>query len=180
MFWEEFVDPAEADDVRNLVQAIAAGAPSREHDNTWMTSAGERVSIAWTCTPLPEIDERKLFSSPALDITERKRIAEELRASRARLVRAEEQARRALERNLHDGAQQRLVALSVALRLVESKIEPTPAAPRRSSTARARSSTQHSQSSASSPAGSTPPSSPIAACGRRSRRWQRERRSRSS
>ena len=126
VFWEEFVDPAEADDVRSLVQAIAAGEPSREHDNTWMTSSGERLSIAWTCTPLPEIDERKLLLITGLDITERKRIAEDLRASRARLVRAEEQARRTLERNLHDGAQQRLVALSVALRLVESKIESDP------------------------------------------------------
>jgi signal transduction histidine kinase len=41
-------------------------------------------------------------------------------------VRAEEQARRGLERNLHDGAQQRLVALSVALRLVESRIPGDP------------------------------------------------------
>ena len=123
VFWDEFVDPAEADDVRGLVQAIAAGEPAREHDNTWLTSAGERLSIAWTCTPLPEIDERQLLLITGVDITERKRIAEDLRASRARLVRAEERARRALERNLHDGAQQRLVALSVALRLVESKIE---------------------------------------------------------
>jgi signal transduction histidine kinase len=51
-----------------------------------------------------------------------------LRASRARLVRAEETARRALERNLHDGAQQRLVALSVALRLVESRVDTEPEA----------------------------------------------------
>ena len=82
--------------------------------------------MAWTCTPLPEIDERTLFLVTAVDITERKRVDEELRASRARLVRAEETARRALERNLHDGAQQRLVALSVALRLVESRLDSDP------------------------------------------------------
>ena len=74
VFWEDFVDPAEADDVRSLVQAIAAGGPSREHDTTWITSSGERLSIAWTCTPLPEIDERKLLLITGLDITERKRI----------------------------------------------------------------------------------------------------------
>ena len=120
-------------------EAIAAGEPAREHDNTWLTSAGERLSIAWTCTPLPEIDERQLLLITGVDITERKRIAEDLRASRARLVRAEERARRALERNLHDGAQQRLVALSVALRLVESKIESDPDGASSSSQARARS-----------------------------------------
>ena len=44
---------------------------------------------------------------------------EELKASRQRLVAAQDQERRRLERNLHDGAQQHLVALKVKLRLVE-------------------------------------------------------------
>ena len=42
----------------------------------------------------------------------------DLRASRARIVEAGDTARRKLERDLHDGAQQRLVSLSVVLRLV--------------------------------------------------------------
>jgi signal transduction histidine kinase len=55
---------------------------------------------------------------------------EELRESRARIVEAGDTARRRLERNLHDGAQQRLVALSVGLGLVETKLahDPTAAA----------------------------------------------------
>jgi PAS domain S-box-containing protein len=128
VLWEDFVDPAEADEVRTLVEAVQGGAPPKEHDNTWLTRDGGRLSVAWTCTPLPEIDERRLFLITGVDITERKRTAEDLHASRARLVRAEDRARRALERNLHDGAQQRLVALSVALRLVESKLAADPAA----------------------------------------------------
>lgn len=44
---------------------------------------------------------------------------EELRASRQRLVGAQDQERRRLERNLHDGAQQHLVALKVKLGLAE-------------------------------------------------------------
>ncbi len=44
---------------------------------------------------------------------------DELRASRQRLVTAQDEARRRLERNLHDGAQQQLVALKVRLGLVE-------------------------------------------------------------
>ncbi len=44
---------------------------------------------------------------------------EELRQSRQRLVSAQDQERRKLERNLHDGAQQHLVALKVKLGLVE-------------------------------------------------------------
>jgi signal transduction histidine kinase len=51
---------------------------------------------------------------------------EELRESRSRIVEAGDEARRRLERNLHDGAQQRLVALSVALGLVETKLAADP------------------------------------------------------
>lgn len=47
------------------------------------------------------------------------RLIEELRASRQRLVAAQDEARRRLERNIHDGAQQQLVALTVKLRLLE-------------------------------------------------------------
>jgi signal transduction histidine kinase len=48
---------------------------------------------------------------------------EELRASRQRLVTAQDEERRKLERNLHDGAQQRIVALAVKLRLLEQLID---------------------------------------------------------
>jgi PAS domain S-box-containing protein len=47
---------------------------------------------------------------------------EELAASRARIVEAGDAERRRLERNLHDGAQQRLVALALTLRLAERKL----------------------------------------------------------
>jgi signal transduction histidine kinase len=51
----------------------------------------------------------------------------ELRASRERLVAAGDDERRRLERNLHDGAQQRLVALSMQLRFLQSRIRDDPA-----------------------------------------------------
>ena len=56
-----------------------------------------------------------------IDITERKEWEDELRASRSRIVEAQDAARRRLERNLHDGAQQRLVALALGLRLAQAK-----------------------------------------------------------
>jgi PAS domain S-box-containing protein len=51
----------------------------------------------------------------------------QLAASRARIVEAGDAERRRLERNLHDGAQQRLVSLSLALRLARSRLEADPA-----------------------------------------------------
>jgi signal transduction histidine kinase len=47
---------------------------------------------------------------------------EDLRASRARIVEAGDEERRRLERDLHDGAQQRLVGLSLALRLLRAQL----------------------------------------------------------
>ena len=49
---------------------------------------------------------------------------EELRASRARIVATADAERRALERDLHDGAQQRLVAVALAIRLARRQIAP--------------------------------------------------------
>jgi signal transduction histidine kinase len=51
---------------------------------------------------------------------------EELRASRARIVQASLEARRQLERDLHDGAQQQLVALSLDLQLIRHRVSGDP------------------------------------------------------
>ena len=53
---------------------------------------------------------------------------DELRESRARIVEAGYAERRRVERDLHDGAQQRLVALALELQLVRSKLQSDPAA----------------------------------------------------
>ena len=53
---------------------------------------------------------------------------EELRGSRARIVEAGDAERRRLERNLHDGAQQRMVAVALQLRLLENRVRDDPAA----------------------------------------------------
>jgi signal transduction histidine kinase len=52
---------------------------------------------------------------------------EELRASRARIVEAHSTEHRRLERNLHDGAQQRLVSLALQLRIAGMRADADPA-----------------------------------------------------
>ena len=54
------------------------------------------------------------------------RLIQDLRASRQRLVAAQDEERRKLERDLHDGAQQQLVALSVQLKLARTMLERDP------------------------------------------------------
>jgi signal transduction histidine kinase len=55
---------------------------------------------------------------------------EQLAASRVRIVEAADAARQRIERDLHDGAQQRLVSLALSLRRLESSLEPDAAATR--------------------------------------------------
>ena len=54
-------------------------------------------------------------------------LIEDLRASRRRIVTAQDERAKRLERDIHDGAQQQLVALSVKLRLAEAHVERDPA-----------------------------------------------------
>jgi signal transduction histidine kinase len=51
---------------------------------------------------------------------------DELRASRARVVAASDAERRRVERNIHDGAQQQLVALALKLRTIEERVGDDP------------------------------------------------------
>jgi signal transduction histidine kinase len=55
------------------------------------------------------------------------RLVEDLRSSRRRLVAAQDEERRKLERNIHDGAQQQLVALAVKARLTRALTDRDPA-----------------------------------------------------
>ena len=72
---------------------------------------------------LPEED--KLLADLAAQaglVLENFRLIEDLRSSRLRLVAAQDEERRRLERNIHDGAQQQLVALAVKVRLAEGLV----------------------------------------------------------
>src|SRR5262249_32365531 len=116
LFWERYVHADDAAETRRTIEDVVDGGASEERDGRWVTRGGEVINVAWSCTPLPEIATGRLFLICATDITERTRQAEELRKSRARIVAAGDEARKRLERNLHDGAQQHLIALLLALR----------------------------------------------------------------
>jgi PAS domain S-box-containing protein len=86
-----------------------------------MRADGSEFPVELTITRI-RLDGPPVFSGYLRDITERTRAEEELRASRVRLVGAQDAERRRLERNLHDGAQQRLVSLALTLRLARERI----------------------------------------------------------
>jgi PAS domain S-box-containing protein len=122
----ELVHPDDEHLVRMAIAAAANGVARTDLEARWLRQDGDARVVAWTATPTRDRDGRSRVLLTGMDITERKRQEEEIRASRARLLGAESNARRQLERNLHDGAQQRLVALSVQLRLIESKLREHP------------------------------------------------------
>jgi signal transduction histidine kinase len=73
---------------------------------------------------LTPVEERLLqtLAAQAGPVLRNVRLIEDLRSSRQRLVATQDDERRRLERNLHDGAQQSLVAVALMLRLVQPKV----------------------------------------------------------
>jgi signal transduction histidine kinase len=104
--------PAEDDPQRTVTEVDHHGEPVAAivHDRAQDTGT---VRAAGTATAL-------LLENQRLDAELRARLVE-LQASRARLVEAADDERRRLERDLHDGAQSRLVALALNLRLARMK-----------------------------------------------------------
>jgi PAS domain S-box-containing protein len=98
---------------------------NRRIEITGMRADGSEFPVELAITRIP-VPGRPVFTGYLRDITERKQAEQELRASRARIVQATDAERRRLERDLHDGAQQRLVALSLSLRLIRSRLEAEP------------------------------------------------------
>ena len=120
-FWDVFVAPDEREGVRQNFLACPG-----ENETRWITSAGEELIVAWRVTELVDEGGEPRALITGVDITERKRQEVEIRGSRARIVEAASAERRRLERNLHDGAQQRLVSISLFLRLAEGKVKTDP------------------------------------------------------
>lgn len=88
------------------------------HDDSLAAADAETVRAAGGAVALALENER-------LDAELRANIAE-LEASRARIIEAGDAARRRIERDLHDGAQQRLVALALTLRMARGRIASDP------------------------------------------------------
>jgi PAS domain S-box-containing protein len=125
-FWDVFPIPEHVERVREAIAtACRTCTENPEREDCWVAAAGAHIDVAWSLTPLPEGDGTRFLVTGG-DVTERARHEAELRRSRARIVEAASAERRRLERNLHDGAQQRLVSLSLSLRLAQAKVTKDP------------------------------------------------------
>ena len=133
---------AESED---LFARVAAGESINDFETERLHKDGSLVLVSIAAAPVrdghggvtgnmvayTDISERKAQEAEVhrLNAELRDRL-EDLAASRARIVTAGDVERRRLERNLHDGAQQRLVTLALSLRLALAKLDSDPAAAR--------------------------------------------------
>ena len=140
-----------ADDNTTIGRVRSTGAPVRIDDysalpgdlSTELTRVGYRSTVGapivvagvlWgavavaSSEPLPPESEARLgaFCELVSLAVASAQARADLRASRSRLVSSGDDERRRLERNLHDGAQQRLVSLALTLRLARGKIASEP------------------------------------------------------
>lgn len=123
---EQFVDSA----------GRPAELPEQGSGRTWSPAEHDGELIAAIAYDASLADERQLIratgSAAALALRNQRLEAElranveELRESRARIVQTSDAARRELERNLHDGAQQHLVSMALTLRMAQNKIDDDP------------------------------------------------------
>ncbi|MGH3064106.1 MAG: PAS domain-containing sensor histidine kinase [Gaiellaceae bacterium] len=134
--------PAKRAESEELFARVRAGEPVYDYETVRQRKDGTLVDVSIAAAPVRDGAGRVVGNMVAYsDITERKAQEaevhrlnaelharlDELAASRARIVTAGDVERRRLERNLHDGAQQRLVSVSLSLRFALAKLESDPA-----------------------------------------------------
>jgi PAS domain S-box-containing protein len=108
--------------IRELGIRSAVGVPIIVDGSVW----GAAIVGSSAPEPLPPETEERVgdFADLVATAIANAGTRAELIASRARIVAAADEGRRRLERDLHDGAQQRLVALGLQLRLAEASVPP--------------------------------------------------------
>jgi PAS domain S-box-containing protein len=118
------VPPALRERHRAGMARYLAGAPpailDRRIEITACRADGAELPVELTVTRVAG-EGSPVFVGYLRDITQRREAERELRGSRARIAAAADGARRRIERDLHDGAQQRLVRLSLTLKLARRR-----------------------------------------------------------
>ena len=103
-----------------VVERPADGDAFTDEDDRVLTELARQVGLA--------VHNARLDTALQTTLDELRRQAQALRESRARIVASGDAERRRVERDLHDGAQQNLVALAVNLRLARDLLTDDPAA----------------------------------------------------
>jgi PAS domain S-box-containing protein len=93
----------------------------RRVEITALHADGRELPVELTITRI-DVPGPPMYTGYVRDITDRVQRERELRDSRARIVAAADEARRRLERDLHDGAQSRLLAVALDLKVLHAEL----------------------------------------------------------
>jgi len=125
MSYETYMQLLPADERDHVAEIVGrcreSGHPAVFTHRVVLASGDTRWHQCRTQTVIGDGRVVRLFGT-AQDITERIRTERALRASRLRIVQAADEARRRLERDLHDGAQQRLTTVGLMLRSAHAQL----------------------------------------------------------
>ena len=113
-----------AEQLRKLGMRASVAAPILVDGNLWGAVAAGSAADPFTADSEARLDAfAQLVAQAIANVDARIK----LRESRMRIVEAADDARRRIERDLHDGAQQRLVGVALSLRLAARRAEPATA-----------------------------------------------------
>ena len=108
-----------------LLRPLLTGATVRIERDWFVRKDGSSVPVAYSSAPV-ELDGGRGAVVAFRDLSERRRLGE-VEASRARIARAAYAARRTIQRDLHDGAQQQFVSVALQLEKARGLVDSQPA-----------------------------------------------------
>ena len=116
----EFIHPGDREAMEATVSRLRTGRGSERFENRYVRPDGEVRWLEWSARVMAE---RGLIYAAARDVTEARVLMEELAASRRRIVATADETRRRVERDLHDGAQHRLVQTILTLKRARHSVD---------------------------------------------------------
>lgn len=119
---------AHREGLRRAAAGAEPGIPGGRTETVGQRADGSQFPVELTITRMPDEEDGVAFVGFLRDITDRHRMMADLHDSRTRLLTVSDDARRRVERDLHDGAQQQLVALAMSLAAARRKLDIDPIA----------------------------------------------------
>ena len=109
----EFIHPDDRQAMEVMIARLQTGHGAERFESRYVRLDGVTRWLEWSARPMVE---RGLIYAAARDVTDARQLVEELARSRRRIVATADETRRRVERDLHDGAQHRLVLTNLTLK----------------------------------------------------------------
>jgi len=109
----EFIHPDDRRAMEATIARLRTGHGAERFERRYVRFDGETRWLEWSARPMVE---RGRIYAAARDVTDARMLVEELATSRRRIVATADETRRRVERDLHDGAQHRLVLTNLTLK----------------------------------------------------------------